>query len=160
MRDWDWAVTLFFRLFFWFHTYGPVSEMWIKPEPLIQIVQSIWDQCGPALCVASPLSEGPFWGRCSELLSPASVTVNQDCVFNSANPVWSFLIWVLVSLPAVHCRTKQWKRAFIEAKCRTCVPKLEGKIALNTGLPHCKPLYWLDLITTWHDLVTWGNLVT
>lgn len=47
-------------------------------EPLIQIVQPIWDQSGPALCVVSSLSEGPFWSCCSELLSPATVT-NQDC---------------------------------------------------------------------------------
>lgn len=42
-----------------FHTYGTVSEMCVN-EPLIQIVQPIWDQCGPALCVVSSLSEGPF----------------------------------------------------------------------------------------------------
>lgn len=78
MWESSWALTLFFRLFFFFtHTYGSVSEMCIS-EPLIQIVQPIWDRSAPALCVVSSLSEGPFWSCCSELLSPATVT-NQDC---------------------------------------------------------------------------------
>lgn len=79
MLDSSWALTLFFCLFFFFllHTHETAKEICIS-EPLSQIVRPSWDQSGPALCVVSSLSEGPFWSCCSELLSPATVT-NQDC---------------------------------------------------------------------------------
>lgn len=89
MLDSSWALTLFFRLFFfWLHTHETAKEICIS-EPLSQIVRPSRDQSGPALCVVSSLSEGPFWSCCSELLSPATVK-KPRLLFNSLNPIWSF----------------------------------------------------------------------
>lgn len=87
MVDSSWALTLFFRLFFfWLHTHETAKEICIS-EPLSQIVRPSWDQSGPALCVVS------VWGPILELLQWTFIPghcYKPRLLFNSLNPIWSF----------------------------------------------------------------------